>query len=323
MNFFRYDRVYNFVKISSYAIVLSAILFVVALALMVKPGFSLGIDFAGGTIIQIQYNKRAPLQQIRETLENIEAYKGVQVSEFGSPEEVLIKLSTATSQVDKNIGDEISEALKETGNFTIRRVDIVGPRVGNELKEKGTIALILALISIMIYVSYRYEWRFALAAVLALVHDIVIAAGAIILFDIDLNLDVIAALLTLIGYSINDTIIIFDRIRETISARVNNSLADVINEALSATLSRTILTSVTVFFVVLTLYLFGGEIIVGFSLPMLVGSIVGSYSSLFVASKLVVLMKFDLKKYHQKLAEAEKRALEKKKMREMYERGRI
>lgn len=323
MNFFKYDKVYDFVKISSYAIVLSAILFITSLVLMVKPGFSLGIDFAGGTIIQIQYDKQAPLQQIRGILEDIEAYKGVQVSEFGAPEEVLIKLSTATSQVDKNIGDEISEALKETGSFTIRRVDIVGPRVGDELKEKGTIALILALISIMIYVSYRYEWRFALAAVLALVHDIVIATGAIILFDIDLNLDVIAALLTLIGYSINDTIIIFDRIRETIGTRVNNSLVDVINEALSATLSRTILTSLTVFFVVLTLYLFGGEIIVGFSLPMLVGSIVGSYSSLFVASKLVVLMKFDLKKYNQKLADAEKKVLEKKKMREMYERGRI
>ncbi|MDA3966536.1 MULTISPECIES: protein translocase subunit SecF [Helicobacter] len=323
MNFFRYDKVYDFVKISSYAIVLSAILFITSLVLMVKPGFSLGIDFAGGTIIQIQYDKQAPLQQIRGILEDIEAYKGVQVSEFGAPEEVLIKLPTATSQVDKNIGDEISEALKETGSFTIRRVDIVGPRVGDELKEKGTIALILALISIMVYVSYRYEWRFALAAVLALVHDIVIATGAIILFDIDLNLDVIAALLTLIGYSINDTIIIFDRIRETIGTRVNNSLSDVINEALSATLSRTILTSLTVFFVVLTLYLFGGEIIVGFSLPMLVGSIVGSYSSLFVASKLVVLMKFDLKKYNQKLADAEKKALEKKKMREMYERGRI
>lgn len=323
MNFFRYDKVYDFVKISSYAIVLSAILFIASLVLMVKPGFSLGIDFAGGTIIQIQYDKQAPLQQIRGILEDIEAYKGVQVSEFGAPEEVLIKLPTATSQVDKNIGDEISEALKETGSFTIRRVDIVGPRVGDELKEKGTIALILALISIMVYVSYRYEWRFALAAVLALVHDIVIATGAIILFDIDLNLDVIAALLTLIGYSINDTIIIFDRIRETIGTRVNNSLSDVINEALSATLSRTILTSLTVFFVVLTLYLFGGEIIVGFSLPMLVGSIVGSYSSLFVASKLVVLMKFDLKKYNQKLADAEKKALEKKKMREMYERGRI
>lgn len=202
-------------------------------------------------------------------------------------------------------------------------MDIVGPKVGNELKEKGTLALILALVSIMVYVSYRYEWRFALTSILALIHDVVITAGAVVLFKIDLNLEVVAALLTLIGYSINDTIIIFDRIRETINLRVNHNLESVINEAISATLSRTILTSLTVFFVVLTLYLFGGEIIKGFSLPMLVGSIVGSYSSIFVASKLVVLLKFDLKKYHQMLAEKNKRALEKKKLREMYERGRI
>ncbi|MDE5592072.1 MAG: protein translocase subunit SecF, partial [Helicobacter sp.] len=194
-------------------------------------------------------------------------------------------------------------------------------KVGNELKEKGTLALLLALASIMLYVSYRYEWRFALTSVLALVHDVVITAGAVILFKIDLNLDVIAALLTLIGYSINDTIIVFDRIRETINARSSHNLERVIDEALSATLSRTALTSLTVFFVVLTLYLFGGEIIKGFSLPMLIGSIVGSYSSIFIASKLVVLFGFDLKKYHQKLAEKNRRALEKKKLRQMYERG--
>lgn len=323
MDFFKHNRIYDFVKMSNYGILLSLVLFVVSLVLFVKPGFSLGVDFAGGTLIQLQYNAPAPLAEIRAKLEKIESYKGVQVSEFGSPEEILIKLPTATSNVEQNIGEEVVEALKGTGEISIRRVDIVGPKVGSELREKGTLALILALISIMLYVSYRYEWRFALAAVLALVHDVVITSGAVILFDIDLNLEVIAALLTLIGYSINDTIIIFDRIRETIGLRVKDKLENVINEALSATLSRTILTSLTMFFSVFTLYLFGGEIIKGFSLPMLVGSIVGSYSSIFVASKLVILFKFDLKGYHQKLAEAERKALEKKKLREMYEKGRV
>lgn len=323
MDFFKHNRIYDFVKMSNYGILLSLVLFVVSLVLFVKPGFSLGVDFAGGTLIQLQYNAPAPLAEIRAKLEKIESYKGAQVSEFGSPEEILIKLPTATSNVEQNIGEEVVEALKGTGEISIRRVDIVGPKVGSELREKGTLALILALISIMLYVSYRYEWRFALAAVLALVHDVVITSGAVILFDIDLNLEVIAALLTLIGYSINDTIIIFDRIRETIGLRVKDKLENVINEALSATLSRTILTSLTMFFSVFTLYLFGGEIIKGFSLPMLVGSIVGSYSSIFVASKLVILFKFDLKGYHQKLAEAERKALEKKKLREMYEKGRV
>lgn len=323
MDFFKHNRVYDFVKMSSYGIIFSLILFIGSLILFIKPGFSLGVDFAGGTIVQVQYEKPAPLALIRKTLEEVQTYNGVQVSEFGSPEEILIKLPTASSSVNQDVGQEVANVLKNTGNLSVRRVDIVGPKVGDELKEKGTLALILALISIMIYVSYRYEWRFALAAVLALLHDIVIATGAVILFDIDLSLEVIAALLTLIGYSINDTIIIFDRIRETIGIRVNDTLENVVNEALSATLSRTVLTSLTVFFTVFTLYAFGGEIIKGFSLPMLVGSIVGSYSSIFVASKLVILFKFDLKKYYQKVVEAERKALEKKKLREMYERGRM
>lgn len=323
MDFFKHNKIYDFVKMSNYGIILSLILFIASLVLFVKPGFTLGVDFAGGTLIQLQYDAPAPLSEIRAKLEAVESYKGAQVSEFGSSEEILIKLPTATSSVEQNIGEEIAEVLKETGELSVRRVDIVGPKVGSELQEKGTLALVLALVSIMLYVSYRYEWRFALAAVLALAHDVVISAGAVILFDIDLNLEVIAALLTLIGYSINDTIIIFDRIRETIGLRVNDSLENVINEALSATLSRTMLTSLTMFFSVFTLYLFGGEIIKGFSLPMLVGSIVGSYSSIFVASKLVVLFKFDLKKYHQKVTEAERKALEKKKLREMYEKGRV
>lgn len=323
MDFFKHNKIYDFVKMSNYGIILSLILFIASLVLFVKPGFTLGVDFAGGTLIQLQYDAPAPLSEIRAKLEAVESYKGAQVSEFGSSEEILTKLPTATSSVEQNIGEEIAEVLKETGELSVRRVDIVGPKVGSELQEKGTLALVLALVSIMLYVSYRYEWRFALAAVLALAHDVVISAGAVILFDIDLNLEVIAALLTLIGYSINDTIIIFDRIRETIGLRVNDSLENVINEALSATLSRTMLTSLTMFFSVFTLYLFGGEIIKGFSLPMLVGSIVGSYSSIFVASKLVVLFKFDLKKYHQKVTEAERKALEKKKLREMYEKGRV
>ena len=296
MDFFKHNKIYDFVKMSNYGIVLSLILFIGSLVLFIKPGFTLGVDFAGGTIIQMQYSKEAPLAEIRQRLESVEEFQGAQVSEFGSPEEILIRLATATSSVNQDIGEEVTNLLKDTGDFQIRRVDIVGPKVGDELREKG---------------------------ILALIHDIVIAAGAVILFDVDLSLEVIAALLTLIGYSINDTIIIFDRIRETIGMRASNNLKAVVNEALSATLSRTMLTSLTVFFVVLTLYLFGGEIIKGFSLPMLVGSIVGSYSSIFVASKLVMILGFDLGKYHKKLEDQERKALEKKKMREMYERGRV
>ncbi|PZT48013.1 protein translocase subunit SecF [Helicobacter valdiviensis] len=323
MEFFKHNKVYDFMKIANYGIVLSGILLIVSLVLFFKPGFTYGVDFAGGTIIQLKYTKEAPIAEIREKLNSVPEFEGAQVSEFGSKEEVLIKLSVTTSSVQNSIKEQIEELLAPTGEFQVRRDDVVGPKVGNELKEKGMMALVLALLAILAYVGYRYEWRFAIASVLALVHDVVIAAGAIILFDIDLNLEVVAALLTLIGYSINDTIIVFDRIRETIGARSGQSLKFIINEALSATLSRTVLTSVTVFFVVLTLYLFGGEIIVGFSLPMLVGSIVGSYSSIFIASKLVMFFGFDIKKYNEKIQMAEKKKLEKKRLREMYEKGRV
>ena len=161
---------------------------------------------------------------------------------------------------------------------------MVGPKVGNALQKKGLTALVLALIVILVYVSFRFEWRFAIASILALIHDISIALGSIILFDVDVNLDILAAILTLLGYSLNDTIIVFDRIREGIQKLKENKLNLVINESISKTLSRTILTSLTTFFVVLTLFLFGGEIIKGFSFTLLVGIIVGTYSSIFIAA---------------------------------------
>ena len=198
MDFFKHNKIYDFVKMSNYGIVLSLILFIGSLVLFIKPGFTLGVDFAGGTIIQIQYSKEAPLAEIRQRLESVEEFQGAQVSEFGSPEEILIRLATATSSVNQDIGEEVTNLLKDTGDFQVRRVDIVGPKVGDELREKGILALSFAIISIMAYVAYRYEWRFALASILALIHDIVIAAGAVILFDVDLSLEVIAALLTVL-----------------------------------------------------------------------------------------------------------------------------
>lgn len=173
----------------------------------------------------------------------------------------------------------------------------------------------------MIYISFRYEWRFSLAGVLALMHDVIIVSGAVILAGIDFNLDVLAALLTIIGYSINDTIIIFDRIREQMMSRRQKDMRYVINEAVSCTLSRTILTSLTVFFVVLTLYLFGGEIIIGFSFPMLVGVIAATCSSMFVAPRLALLFGFSLDEYYKKESKKLKRQEEKKRLRAMYEQG--
>ncbi|PAF42026.1 protein translocase subunit SecF [Helicobacter sp. 11S03491-1] len=323
MEIFKKVRIFDFVKYSKYGLIFSVILTIGAFSLLFTKGFKLGIDFAGGSVVQIKYTQNAPIDQIRELLEKDSHFKGVQVSEFGADTEVLIRFPYVQAGDEKDLGPLISNLLEPTGKFEIRKLDTVGPKVGNELKQKGILSLILATLAMMIYVSFRYEWRFALAGIVALVHDVIITAASVIVFDIDLNLEVIAALLTLLGYSINDTIIVFDRIREKMLTHKTDNIQEVINEAISSTLSRTLLTSLTVFFVVLTLYLFGGEIIVGFSLPMLIGVVFGTYSSMFVAPKLAIMFGFNIEKYHAKEVKKAKKAQEKKQLRQMYENGRI
>lgn len=323
MEWIKNNTVFDFVRYNRYSFFFSLFLVFISLGLIFFKGFSYGVDFAGGTLVQIKYQTQAPISKIRAILDSQASLKGSQVSEFGSKEEILIKIPYSPNLSATKLNDEIKNTLQSTGEFEIRRVDLVGPKVGSELKEKGITALLLALVAILIYVSYRYEWKFALSAVIALFHDVLISSACIILFKVDLNLEVIAALLTIIGYSINDTIIIFDRIREQIIAGKAKKLDEVINEALSSTLSRTSLTSLTVLFVVATLYIFGGEIIVGFSLPMLVGVIVGTYSSMFLAPRLIVLLGFDLDAYRQKLIEKQKKEKERARMREMYQNGQV
>jgi preprotein translocase subunit SecF len=252
-----------------------------------------------------------------------EKFERAVVTKFGSDEEVVINIPTASTTLGKDIGDEIREILKPTGSYEIRRVDMVGPKVGNALREKGIMALSLALFVILIYVSYRFEWRFAIASILALVHDVSIALGAISLFSIDVNLDILAAILTILGYSLNDTIIVFDRIREGINTSKESVLKKVVNESVSQTLSRTTLTSLTTFFVVLTLYLFGGEILNGFSFTLLVGIIVGTYSSIFVAASFLVQLGFSISNYRAGEAEKQKRKQEKERLRAQFEQGTV
>lgn len=322
MDFFRHEKIYDFVKYSKVGICISLAFLALVVVLFFVKGMNLGIDFAGGSIAQVQYQNAAPIPKIRELLNESEYFKDAQITEFGSPNEIIIKFQFH-SNTDLNIADELRNALASSGDLEIRRVDMVGPKAGSELAKKGILAITLALIAMMIYVSFRYEWRFALASIIALIHDVVISAAAIMFFNVDLSLDVIAAVLTLIGYSINDTIIIFDRIREQMLSKRFESVEFVINEAVSKTLSRTILTSLTVFFVIFILFLFGSEILKGFTAPMLVGSIVGTYSSMFIAPILAVIFGFDIKEYYAKNEAKQKRKMEKEKMRQMYEKGRI
>ncbi len=321
MEFFKYTRTFNFMGKSKIAMVFSIVLVLASYALLATKGLNYGVDFAGGTIVQVKYDTTAPIDTMREKLKSNELFKGASITEFGSPDEVVIRMKSTTGSVTVDIGDITREALKGSGNFEIRRVDIVGPKVGSELKEKGIMSLLLAVLGILIYVAFRFEWRFAVASIFALVHDVSIALGAITLVGLDVNLDVLAALLTILGYSLNDTIIVFDRIREGVTESRNSELSDTINESVTRTLARTTLTSLTTFFVVFTLFMFGGEIIHAFAFTLLVGVVVGTYSSIFVASPILLWFGFDVKGYHEKLAAKAKREAEKQRMRDQYESG--
>jgi len=321
MEFFRYTRTFNFMGKSKFAMVVSIFLVVASYAILATKGLNYGVDFAGGTVVQVKYDTAAPINKMRDALKGNPLFAGASISEFGAPDEVVIRMKTTTGSVTTDIGDETRVALKGSGNFEIRRVDIVGPTVGAELKEKGIMSLLLAVLGILIYVAFRFEWRFAVASIVALVHDVSIALGMVALFAIDVNLDVLAALLTILGYSLNDTIIVFDRIREGVTKNRMQSLESTINESVTRTLARTTLTSLTTFFVVFTLFMFGGEIIHAFAFTLLVGVVVGTYSSVFVASPILLWFGFDVKNYHNKLAEKAKREAEKQKMRDQFESG--
>ncbi len=321
MELFRYTRTFNFMGKSKMAMFLSVAVVLASYAILATKGLNYGVDFAGGTVVQVKYTSTAPIKVMRQALKENKLFTNASISEFGSPDEVVIRMKVSSGSVTRDIGDITREALKGTGEFTIRRVDIVGPTVGAELKEKGIMSLLLAVFGILIYVAFRFEWRFAVASIVALIHDVSIALGMVALFAIDVNLDVLAGLLTILGYSLNDTIIVFDRIREGVTKGRNVALKDTINESVTRTLARTTLTSLTTFFVVFTLFMFGGEIIHPFAFTLLVGVVVGTYSSVFVASPILLWFGFDVKNYHVKLANKAKREAEKQKMRDQFDGG--
>ena len=324
MEVFKYNKpIVNFMENAKKFGLFSLVLVILSLGLLFTKGLNYGIDFAGGTVIQVQYKGDAPIEKVRDLLHANKAYAGASVTYFGADDELAIRTKTTSSDVDVDISDEVRNILKGTGEFKIRGVDMVGPAVGDELRTQGLMAMLLSIIGILFYLSFRFEWRFALASVVALVHDVTIALGMLALFQIDVNLPILAAILTILGYSLNDTVIVFDRIREGIRTIKSPDLADVIDESVTRTLSRTTLTSLTTFFVVLTLYLFGGEILKGFSFTLLVGVVVGTYSSIFVASPVLMWLKFSISEFREKEAAALKREKEKEKMRAQFEQGTI
>ncbi|EAK4083450.1 protein translocase subunit SecF [Campylobacter upsaliensis] len=323
MQFFSEKKIYDFMKMRFAAISLSFILFFGSIFLLFERGLQFGIDFSGGTLVQLRYENAAPIPQIREILSQSGQFQNLSVTEFGSAEEITIRFLGSNENLGDDMGAYISSLLKDTGKFELRRVDVVGPKVGDELRNKGLMALAVSLVAILIYIAFRFEWRFAIAAIISEIHDVVITLGAICLFKIDVNLDTLAAILTVLGYSLNDTIIIFDRIRDGIKTSKKNELAPIINESVSATLSRTILTSGLTIATVVILYFFGGSMIEGFSLALLVGLVAGTFSSVFVASPTLMWFKFSVEHFKMKELEKLKRKQEKEKNRAMYEKGTI
>lgn len=274
------------------AITVSAVLLLIAVGALLARGLSLGIDFTGGTLIEVGYSEPADLESVRTALQQ-SGYGDSAVQQFGTPRDVLIRLATSSEGGDSaTLSNQVFAALSKAADseVTLRRVEFVGPQVGDELTEDGALAVLVALIAILMYVAMRFEWRFAVGSVIALVHDVTFVVGLFALLQVEFDLPVLAAVLAVIGYSLNDTIVVFDRIRENFRKMRKGTPEEIINRSLNETLSRTLVTSFTTILVLLALFFLGGEIIHGFALALLMGVLVGTYSSIYVASTSVLML---------------------------------
>jgi len=273
------------------ALVFSAVLMLVAVGSLVARGLHLGIDFTGGTLIEVGYQADADIPAIRAVLEE-DGFAGASVQQFGTARDVLIRLPQLSEEKNKKVSDEVFAQLSQAvnGAVELRRVEFVGPQVGEELTEDGALAVLVALMAILVYVALRFEWRFALGSVIALVHDVTLTVGVFALMQVQFDLPVLAAVLAVIGYSLNDTIVVYDRIRENFRKLRKGSPEEVINTSLNQTLSRTLVTSLTTVLVLLALFFLGGEIIHGFAFALLVGVVIGTYSSIYVASSAALML---------------------------------
>ena len=276
----------DFINKRKYAMVFSALLLIVSVISLGWQGLKLGIDFTGGTLIEVGYQQTANLEDIRTKLASA-SYMGTNVQYFGSDTEVLIQLEPQTISSAK-LSSSIIQMLGE--GIDVRRVEFVGPKVGEELTNDGGLALLYALIGILIYVAFRFEYRFALGSITALIHDVIITLGVFSILQIEFNLTVLAAILAVIGYSLNDTIVVFDRIRENFLSTRHIEPVPIVNDALNQTLARTLMTSLTTLIVLLALFYLGGEVIHSFAGALIIGVVIGTYSSIFVASSMILAL---------------------------------
>ena len=276
----------NFMKPRKIASALSIIMILISLGSLTFRGLDLGLDFTGGTLIEIQLSKPTDLEQIRDVL-GLKLDDDFQVSYFGSEQDVLIKIPGGS---ENNLSDEIVSSLNESFHFDLRRKVFIGPQIGEELRDLGGLGLLAALLVMMAYIMFRFQFKFAIGALLALVHDVVIVLGIFSVFYIGFNLTVLAALLAVIGYSLNDTIVVSDRIRENYRKKRKSDNIDVINRSLNQMLGRTLITSLTTLLVLFALLILGGDFIQNFAIALICGVVIGTYSSIYVLCNNLILM---------------------------------
>lgn len=289
MEFIKPGTSIDFLGRRTIALGVSAALIALGLAVAGFMGLNYGIDFAGGTLVELKMPRAVDIQEVRVALKDIGMGDSI-IQHYGSEDEILIRMMRAAAGVEGLEGVIIKalEPIFGEGSIDLRRTEVVGPQVGAALRKQATLAIVYALVGILVYITIRFEFRFAVAAIIALVHDVMITLGAFGVTQKELSLPVIAAFLTIVGYSLNDTIVVFDRIRENLKAYRREGYEEVVNRSINETLSRTLLTSLTTLIVVLALFFLGGEVIHDFAFALLVGVVVGTYSSIFVASPVLI-----------------------------------
>ena len=284
------DLKVNFLRVKNIATIVSILAIISSLFFLVYKNLNFGIDFKGGTLIEIKKDENLSIAEIRNQLSELNI-GDIQIQTFGSDDIILIRIENSKN-LDTNADMSSIELIRSSlGNdVIIQRTEIVGPKVSSELIQKGIIAIIIAVFLMLFYIWIRFEWQFSIGAVTALIHDVMITMGIFSFLQIEFNLSIIAALLTIIGYSMNDTVVVYDRIRENLRKYKQMNIFDLINQSLNETMSRTLLTSVTTLLALFSLYFLGGEVLKGFTLAMIIGVFIGTYSSVFIASQIILYL---------------------------------
>ena len=287
---------FDFMKWHKKAIYFSMFLILISVVSIFTKGLNYGVDFKGGTIIEISFNNEAPIEDIRKFLKE-NKYEKSSVQFFGSNKDILIRMPNILSSNESTLSNTLISELSKEYSFNLKRVEYVGAQVGEELRDQGILAALIALALITIYIALRFEYRFSIGAIFALIHDVLLIIGIFSVTQIEFNLSVFAAILAVIGYSLNDTIVVFDRIRENFKLSIieNVDTTTLTNQSINQTLSRTLITSLTTLLVLISLIIFGGEILFGFAFALISGVIIGTYSSIYIASSTLLIMNISVK----------------------------